>query len=172
MKICLFFSLIALACSAAGQERSKLKSKIQVLVSADENIQSEITSFIDRELRELGDVTIVDDKPNWEIRILALEPQFQDGRRAPGLSISVVILYHYNNDVAYDTLFDERHAQLAKEMTRGLVLCADHKLLIAPAGELKQACQKIVAVFDSEHLDKVRKGVEKAIKAFEEQTKK
>ncbi|GAH41599.1 unnamed protein product, partial [marine sediment metagenome] len=53
-------------------------------------MKNKIRSYLSRELRSLGDVSIVDEHPDWEISIIALEVRRSGYKH--GVSMSVLIL--------------------------------------------------------------------------------
>jgi hypothetical protein len=166
-----FIILIALAISHAGfgQEALKFHGSVKLSISGEESIKNEITSFMSRELRELSDVTVVDENPDWEISVVAMESHLKSGQKT-GFVISVVLFQHYNPKV-FDILFDKKHAEVAKNLMTRAVIYLDHWLRSGSTEELKTVCQGLVADFDSKHLAEARK-LRDLINQVQEQQKK
>src|SRR5688572_19247664 len=83
---------------AVKREIPKFQAYVRLIVSGDETIKDEVTSFISRELRQLGDVTITRDEPPaesfirvWTISIIAADNKIQNGTTI-GYSLSAVVL--------------------------------------------------------------------------------
>ncbi|MCE2402749.1 hypothetical protein J4G08_17930 [Candidatus Poribacteria bacterium] len=69
------------------------KFKVCVVVGYEKEVKTEadiIESHLKRELRLLGDVTIVDEKDDWQwrIQIGILGHKYEDDTKAPGISIA------------------------------------------------------------------------------------
>ena len=55
----------------ASQTSQKYSAKVKVLVTgSDDTLKNQVKSFVGRELRSLGDVSIVDEKPDSVIALL------------------------------------------------------------------------------------------------------
>jgi hypothetical protein len=68
-----------------------LRFKVKVTVQADEGIQNSVSSYLNRELRSLGDVDIVDNNPEWELRVLGGELHSIGGYKS-GVVLSTIII--------------------------------------------------------------------------------
>jgi len=147
-----------------GQELPKYSARVKVNVSADENISSRIESYIKRELRSLQDVTVVEDNANYEILIIALEPETISGHKTGGIVLSILILEPI--DVAtlvnvlkiYNIIYPEKINQAGKIIGAQQPCCVhDFRLQTGPAEDLKRLCEEMVADFDSKFLEYGRK---------------
>jgi hypothetical protein len=49
------------------------KHRILLNIDAEDAIKNQLTSYITRELRSLGDVVIVQENPHWSLDILGIE---------------------------------------------------------------------------------------------------
>jgi hypothetical protein len=81
--------LIILRVACVGAELPKFSASVTISVSANELIEQEVTSYISRELRQLGDVMIVDEGFRWQLGIVALEANLTDGKKS-GFVLSTV----------------------------------------------------------------------------------
>lgn len=97
--------MVAAISPAAAQYLPKFKARVKVSVSGRENIKGMVTSFINRELRSLQDVELVDHNPEWELEILAMEVSTKGGSKV-GIVLSVVILSKFNSQLLCQLLSD------------------------------------------------------------------
>ena len=134
----LTFAVFALALSSStpviGQQLPEFKHHVKVRVTADQNILGPIKSHINRELRSLGDVELVNDGYSWIIEITTI-----------GSGIYVLVLKKFNNQnvfkkVPADDLYHIKGRWLGR----------------VSKGSLKQVCRKIVTRFNHELLEKER----------------
>ncbi len=158
-------ALFVLTTTCVAQETPKFNPTIAVNVSANDAIKGEITSFISRELRQLGDVTVTDQDPTWELQIVGMEAYLKSGPKS-GFVISVVIFQHFKGSI-FDILPDKKQAEGLKKFTAGLVSYPDHWIRSGSTDELKQVCQGIVADFDAKHLDPSRSQFKAFLKQVE-----
>lgn len=148
---------------SAQQELPKFQARVKIDVSADENIKEEVQSYLARELRSLNDVIIVDENPEWELSIIAMELSTKEGYKK-GIGFSIVILKPFNFNHRFveilKTLFGESisdKVELIDSLTYHVYSYEGHWLQTGPTDGLKSICQKIVVNFDSNHLEKSRK---------------
>ena len=69
----------------------KFSSRVEVIVSAPESIKDQVTSYVNRELRSLGDVVITDKNPQYRLRIDAREITESPSKIVKGIDFDVVI---------------------------------------------------------------------------------
>jgi len=137
--------------------------RVEVAVSADSSLESRINSYVRRELRDLGDIVIVDvvGNPEYSISVVALESDLQ------GYLISWVTnkvlqpseftfwtLEEWDEPDEYtlsQELAEQFHWQFLGYGTR-----LQHKLVKGPADDLRRRCEELVAEFDSEILEPTR----------------
>jgi len=141
--------------SVAAQDLPKFKARVKVSVSADENIKGTVTSYINRELRSLQDVEIVDRDPEWELQILAMEISTKGGYKT-GIVLSVVILSKFSNQFLLDRVADS-YKEIVGNLTSSLYYYPDHWLRVGSNEDLKSLCNGIVADFDTRYLEESRK---------------
>jgi hypothetical protein len=143
------FCLVSIS-FAAEPEIPKPKFHVKVIVGGNENIKELVTSCIQRELRSLQDVEIVNSQQEWELKILAMEI-LTKGLHQAGIIMSVVIL-------------DKVHAYYKKHRYKTnpgefyFYSYTDNWLQVSTMKDLKNLCAKIVADFDTEYLENDRRG--------------
>lgn len=141
--------------TAVAQDSPKFKAKIKVSVTAEDTISGIVISYINRELRSLTDVELVDIDPKWEIKILAIE-SFTSGGYESGIIISAVILYCNENYVLKYTAPNSCKDHL-NEFLKPHYAFESNLVIVGPPEDLKKLCSKIVAEFDINYLEKARK---------------
>ena len=145
---------------AADTSRSKFSAKVKVSVTAEGNIKNRVSSYLNRELRALNDVELVETNPEWEISVIAMELKSVGGTKT-GFALSTVILISYDNrllcsffEAEYKAL--EYTAAVVKE-TSSLYLRPSQWLNIGSTDDLQRICRDVVADFDMKHLEESRK---------------
>ena len=140
---------------ATAQESELPKFRVKVFVSADENIEGKIKSYINRELRSLGDVELVDDDSEFELEIVAIEQMTESGNKV-GIVLSTVISTKYDNWYLLTLVPASKKEELDKQ-TANLYFFPDHWVKTGPTRSLRKLCNEIVADFDTKHLENIRK---------------
>ena len=152
MLICLFL-LLSLGFTGA-QQGERLPTKFRVEVMVDGDMGTEASSYLKRELRSLGDVE-VQDTGNYVLSVVMIEHRYKsDGTKTGQISSTYMGLKRFNP-------FD-LSAKLPREH-RITVFDATWNLYHLPAmhvirtglerSQLKQACQEMVAAFDTKLLE-------------------
>jgi len=143
------------AVHAAEPDNAQFSAKVKLSVSASDSIKSSVTSCLNRELRTLTDLRLVDEKPDWELSVLALDVQSTRGYRG-GIAISTVILARFQNE-KMRLLFRPAEKALGLAQTSNLWEYPSHSLNMDASDRLQIMCKQIVADFDTKHLEKSRK---------------
>ena len=89
----ILFSTVSPATTTQDKSSSqfeKFSARVQVIVDTDGQLGDDIKSYLNRALRSLGDVIITDNKPDYRVKIVALEEQAGDGTKL-GYALSVLI---------------------------------------------------------------------------------
>jgi len=148
---------------------------VKVTINASESIQAEVESYIKRELRTVGDVTIVDearllkriDRPSmFESLSICMLPINNKAGNMTGYVAS--ILYSIYFDIYNDSSDKIKRKIEMDERYRFMERFPSHSVSIYDTN-LKAFCQKIVADFDTEVLEKDRK-ISQQIREFIEDT--
>jgi hypothetical protein len=130
---------------------AKFQAYVEVHVSADEENKSDLVSFISRELRALGDVTITS-KPletnilaqKWDLRLVAVPSE-------AGITVSAVFL---RTQGPFTTVIESKLSPKERELLGQLSRFEGHYVLNGT--DSKKICEKIVAKFDAEVLSEGR----------------
>ena len=157
----LFILLIAvvaftLVITATSQEQPDPRFRVQVAVSAPENIRGLIRSYITRELRSLRDVEIVDEHPRWLIQVVATEVSGKDGYKL-GVSLSIAVLEKFDNSYLKSLMLETYKKDLVVSLTSNLYSLPDLWIRIGSRNDLRNICDGIVADFDTQHLEVSRR---------------
>ena len=140
------------------------------ITADDEIIKNQLYSYINRELRSLGDVKVVENDPNWTIQIVAL--QVKNKLQVPtGIAASVVIikrtyaidglsiLFKHVYGINLQEQMKEKGVDLEKvlkTLTDNLSDIRGHWLHVGNTDDIQRICQRLVANFDAECLKKER----------------
>jgi len=150
--VCGFLLMLSVVTTAKPDSRV---FRIHVGVGGDPNITSLITSYITRELRSIGDIVVVDSKPDYKLIIVVIEDKTTSGKKI-GFSLAMTILEYYRED-AFMFMLKERW----KDPFRFIMadLCVYKNLLVMSGSDkdLRSTCSEIVANFDNEYLEPSRK---------------
>ncbi len=142
--------------------------KIQVgVIAGDNDLDSQVVSYIKRELRSLGDVLPSDKHTHggyvqfapWQLHLNVLENKLVDGRKT-GYTVSAIVVsnvYQNNREVA-DQLLKEC-ADNSTSLWSILIdpMYQNNYLVAGGTHELDRICKKIITRFDIDYLEPERK---------------
>jgi hypothetical protein len=139
--------------NAAYSEEEK-KINIGLNITADNELKNELTSYISRELRALGDVSISEYSNDYEINIISGASKSQNGKLF-GYVISFVIKKPFDKETIRTKLKEEYQRDSLVELDN-LYDILEYSLIATPPNGLSAECQSLVANFDTNHLAKIR----------------
>jgi hypothetical protein len=140
---------------ATVQESQQHKLRVKVTFSADENIEGKVKSYINRELRDLGDVELVDYYPELELDIVAIE-QTKKSDNKVGIVLSMVVISTFDNWYLL-TVVPASKKENADKATNNLDHFFDHWVMTGSTEDLRKLCNGIIADLDTEYLENMRK---------------
>ena len=150
-------TLLSLAAHGAQPGDTRIPVTIKLSVSASDSIKDAVIRCLTEELRALNDVRLVDDKPQWEISVLALDVRSTRGYRG-GIAISALMLPRFQNERIADLLRPaERASGLAQ--TSSLWEYPGHFLHMDAVDRLRILCSQVAAEFDERRLEKRRRHI-------------
>lgn len=158
-------AILSLAVHAAEPRDAQFSASVKLSVSATDSIKNSVTSCLNRELHALNDVQLVEDKPEWEINVLALEVRSTRGYRG-GIAMSTVILTRFQNE-KIATLFHPAEKVRGLAQTKNLWEYPSHSLNMDASDRLQIMCKQIIADFDTRHLEKSRERFRETQKRIE-----
>jgi hypothetical protein len=141
----------------------KWQGRVQVNVSGDSKTDTEVSSFVKRELRALGDVTVAETAPDYVIEIIAHSTALTTGR-VVGYNLSYVVCRPFSTNFFQYLLPPQVDTKLLQSICTNYVSIEDHQLLGGP--DLRALCTKLVASFDSRCLDSDRRSFDMVKEAF------
>jgi len=150
--------------------RSDFAIRVDLQVSADETITGEVNSFLSRELRTLPNVRIEADRPDYVLRVMALEQKTLGGQKA-GFAMSVLASEPLDTStfsllVASCAESDTLQASMLRTFAIGAERILNHWLRTGPSDDLRDCCVRIVADFDTQYLEPTRKFREKVLESL------
>jgi hypothetical protein len=146
---------------------AKFATTVQLSISyrTDGTMKTQITSFLSRELRGLGDVTVVDDNGHYLISVVGLT--LVAGGKTAGFALATVYLRASQKaEWATDKWFHDMtgvekielwRLDVLRELFRHGPEFLDSQLHTGQFSSLQKICQEIVADFDTTILDSARK---------------
>jgi hypothetical protein len=163
----LFFALSVPGWSQHAQQPAQpptakysARVKLSVDVPKDDSLKSQLNSFLGRELRSLGDVTIVDDKPDFVIDVVVTNVLV--GRSVSVISIATLVSAPLDSDILTDphlkgAKIDDAQIEFVKSYLKTGSHILDITLHSGPVSDGQDMCKKIIVDFDSRQLDPERK---------------
>ena len=171
MKKLALILVMALACFA--QTPAKYSARVKLMVSAgpgegirrtdtsvanDDSLKSQFNSFLGRELRSLGDVTLVDDKPDFVMAVLV--KRVSEGGSV--VSVATLVSASLNASSLTTTLrlrgrLDDSQSQLLTDYMKTGSRILDFSLQNTNLSDVQSICKQIIVDFDSRQLDPERK---------------
>jgi len=137
---------------------SKETFRVAVIVSCeDKNLKEYIESHIKRELRAIGDVVIVLDKPQTTINIVAIKNKIENIDIGYSMAVTIVKTV----DLSFLNNFYKPISETVSEMTPyvfadTLQAFETMYILSGPVSELPSQCSELIASFDLEVLETTR----------------
>lgn len=147
---------------SAQSEQQSFSIRVQVSVEAEsETVTSKIVSYVNRELRSLGDVVVTDNEPRYRIGIVVLEGAFVSGTRTGGIAFSTVFTIPLKRTGPWRTLREVLKGQhfelLLIESLDDQELLVTHMVNIGATKDLRSMCEELVAAIDSKYFEAVRR---------------
>jgi hypothetical protein len=159
------FVLVISQSQAADTNIQRYSTEVQANVNADENIKAPISSYLNRELRSLNDVSIVESNPEWIIDITASELTYSSGQKTGAVAISIVITSPYRNK-ALSSMLQPNYKDFGLRLTSNLVHFYSHWLFLGSTDDLQMISKRIVTSFDTQILEDQRKLFRQAQEEF------
>jgi hypothetical protein len=157
--LCLIGFIMTAVSSYCQQIPEKWINRIQIVIDADDDIKDEVSSYLMREFRSLGDVEGVESNPQFTVRVVALRLRNVAGQ-ANGIALSVVVARPAPLDMIrsyYLKPLDERALKAFNQLINGSEFIEGHYLQIGGKDDLESVCKKVVAKIDSNSLERMRK---------------
>lgn len=150
--IFLTFAFVVILIFSANAQTIKIG--VNVSVTADDSIKSNVESYIKRELRALNDIDLYTSKPDYEIRLIAINP-------SNAVAISVIVIHKYdfteylNNSLSSKTVGAKTKEEFIKTFAVQESV-VQYFLRSDSASNLEQLCKSIVASVDTDTFERER----------------
>ncbi|MGR6799591.1 hypothetical protein ACU6VJ_17220 [Sphaerotilus sulfidivorans] len=154
--VCALLHVLFFHQSTLAQEGSRFRISVDVSCD-DQALKSQLTSFVNRELRALRDVDIVTTNANYKVQIVAIAVTLRNGNNV-GNAVSLVISSPIGdwNWALSNTLSPESKKAIAAMLASQYSL-DDHRLLVGAVDGLQQQITQVIVDFDATTLEPSRK---------------
>ena len=134
------FAVVICLCLVIDAHAQYQKMKVRVEINGDD--ASIVESYINRELRSLGDVQLVQNQvdADFQLIITALKTKTHGGK---DVGYSMAVVYTFNSSCS-DEVFP---------------IYVNSLIWIIPPNEFAESSKKIVAQFDAECIENLRRGL-------------
>ena len=134
-------------------------ARVNMHVTGEGATESIVGSYIARELRALGDVVITDQNPRYDLSIVVIKTTNQ-AQNPIGYAISSVGLDLWSESlvrslVGYFGIPNEKLDMFMDFANNGTI--KHHFLQVCATEDIQETCSELVAVFDSDVLERSRK---------------
>jgi hypothetical protein len=148
-------AFLSFSVQSADTPNPRFSAKVKVSVEGEESVNSSVSSYLNRELRSLGDVELVDKDHEWEISVLILATRSVGGQNM-GFVLSTVIIPTFSNQWLREYLIP-KYQDLVLNITSGLSYYPKQWINIGGTKDIQEICKRIIANFDTTCLEENRK---------------
>ncbi|MBI3698309.1 MAG: hypothetical protein HY238_26165 [Acidobacteria bacterium] len=134
----------------------KTRVKLDVVSKNDTLLQSQINSYVNRELRTLGDVEIVYDNQQYTLSIIAFVIEGTYGTPI-GVAMATTITEPIVTDLFKSVLKSDADKRTVELVFSVYETHINSFLNVGPPGQVQAICKDIVVMFDSSILEMQRK---------------
>jgi hypothetical protein len=142
-------------------------ARVSIDVTAPQSIHSAISSYLTRELRELQGVQVVDSAAGYVLTVVAIETKSRGGQPT-GVAMAVHSASVFDSALV-GWVLQMRGEKLAESSRKAVDLLTSRlqnpgqlELYVGADDDLKVLCERIVASFDTEMLEKRRRSWEES----------
>ncbi|MBP1714306.1 MAG: hypothetical protein H6Q42_2509 [Deltaproteobacteria bacterium] len=124
--------------------------RVKLMIQADEESQTVVANLLRKELRALGDISLVNEKPDYEIRVIVMGSAAKDKENS-GVAFSTVFLNPYvrsgiPNFYLNRCKIDKEDLQITEDLERTQIY-KDHLLQVGSGKDIEQICKDIAQNF-------------------------
>ena len=146
-----------LSFDAGAVEKSLVR--VQLLVRADEDSQNVVDNLLRKELRALGNIALVDEKPDHEIRVIVMGSAAKEKGNS-GVAFSTVFLSPFARSGIPEFYLNrcqgDKEGLKATEELAKTQIYRDHLLQVGSGRDVGQICKDIAQNFKENFLDPPR----------------
>ena len=133
---------------AGALEKSLIRVKL--MIQADKEVQTAVENHLRKELRALGDISLVNEKPDFEIRVIVMGSAAKEKENS-GVAFSTVFLSPYGRSGIPDFYLnrckgDKEGLKISEEIAEAQIY-KDHLLQVGSGKDLEEICKDIVQNF-------------------------
>lgn len=150
---------------AAYAKDIKFHATVGVDVSGNDSVKNRVVSYVGRELRSLGDVTVANDHPDYELSLIVLKTSNIQGFNT-GYTIGTSVSTKFYNQYVVQAA-QQKYKKVVSSSTSNLYIFTESYLNTGSPKELRKICRQIVANFDTDVLQKQRDMVDKLNKMMD-----
>ena len=150
--------LIILLSLSLQAQLANWKGRVHLTIQGKDEVGSVISSYLNRELRKLGDVLVVDTTPDFEISIVFIEQKLTTSDRRLGWAMSTVVLEERGiPEAMLANVIVPTYQELIKTHYTHLFTMAEHYLWVGAMSDLETNCVQLIATIDSDVFEPRRK---------------
>lgn len=155
-----------------------LSIAVKVTITADEDVKSEIYSYITRELRSLGDVKVVEGENvasvDYIINLICIKTTSGSMKTTTGYALSYEVVQPLKINVSAKDFFEinDKAWRWIVGTTKGAVYLIYDHLGVCPPNLLDSECKQIVIQFDLQIMKNERANYEQIEELKKEYSKK
>jgi hypothetical protein len=144
----LFWILGGIFFEAAAVEKSLVRVKL--MIQADKAVQTVVENELRKEFRSLGDISLVNEKPDFEIRVIVMGSAGKE-KEDSGIAFSTVFLSPYGRSGIPDFYLsrckgDKEGLKIIEEFSE-IQFYKDHFLQVGSGKDIEQICRDIAQYF-------------------------
>jgi len=152
--VIVFITIIAFLPNA--QARGNLSVRVQIMVQADADIQAAIENQLKKQFRSLEDVVLVNEKPDFEIRVIVMGSAMKE-KENTGVAFSTVFLSPYIRSGIPDLFLNRcKGDKEVLKINEGLAkaqIYKDHLLQVGSPKDIEEICKDIAHNFKTNILE-------------------
>ena len=138
--------------------RGNLSIRVQIMVQADADIQAAIENQLKKQFRSLDDVVLVNEKPDFEIRVIVMGSAMKE-KENTGVAFSTVFLSPYIRSGIPDLLNRCKGDKEVLKINEGFAkaqIYKDHLLQVGSPKDIEEICKDIAYNFKTNVLEDYR----------------
>ena len=133
---------------AGALEKSLIRVKL--MIQADKEVQTAVENHLRKELRAFGDISLVNEKPDFEIRVIVMGSAAKEKVNS-GVAFSTVFLSPYVRSGIPDFYLnrckgDKEGLKISEEIAEAQIY-KDHLLQVGSGKDIEEICKDIVQNF-------------------------
>jgi hypothetical protein len=153
----LFWVFWGVFSDAGAVEKSLIRVKL--LIQVDKEVQTAVENHLRKELRALGDISLVNEKPDFEIRVIVMGSAAKEKENS-GVAFSTVFLSPYPRSGIPEFYLnrckgDKEGLKIPEELTEAQIY-RDHLLQVGSGKDIEEICKDIAHNFKTNILGSPR----------------